>query len=75
MIEAPHARNPKNAGKATKRNLISLQCPISDMLSSPNLLEKGNDDDSPDVDSGKDNNSTEIIPSSFQSHGWRMDDG
>ena len=29
-------------------------------MTSPNLLEKGNDDDSPDVGSGKDNNSTVV---------------
>ena len=32
----------------------------SDTSTSPNLLEKGNDDDSPDVGSGKDNNSTVV---------------
>ena len=71
IFEAPCIRNPKNAGKATKQNLISLQRPMSDMSSSPNLLEKGNDADSPDVDSAKDNNSTVVDGSGDDDSSWR----
>ena len=67
-------KKSKNARKATKQNLISLQRPMSDtsdMSSSPNLLEKGDDNDSPDVDSGKDNNSTVVDGSGDDNSSWR----
>ena len=41
------------------------------MLSSPNLLEKGDNDDSPNVDSGKDNNSTVVDGSGDNDSSWR----
>ena len=44
---------------------------MSDTLSSPNLLEKSNDDDSPNVDSGKDNNSTVVDGSEDDNSSWR----
>ena len=44
---------------------------MSDMLSSLNLLQKGDDDDSPDDDSGKDNNSTLLDSSGDDDSSWR----
>ena len=44
---------------------------MSDTLTSPNLLEKGDDDDSPDVGSGKDNNSTVVDGSGDNDYSWR----
>ena len=44
---------------------------MSDMLSSPNLLEKGDDDYSPNVDSGKDNNLTVVDGSGDDDYSWR----
>ena len=44
---------------------------MSDMSTSPNLLEKGDNDDSLDVDSWKDNNSTVVDGSGDDDSSWR----
>ena len=70
LLNLPCKKYQKSAGKATKQNFISLKCQMSDMSSSPNLLDK-DDNDSPVSSSAKGNNSTVVDGSGDEDSSWR----
>ena len=54
-----------------KRNFISLQPQMSDSSSSPNLLDKDDDDVSPISSTAKDNTSSAVDASGDEDSSWR----
>ena len=57
--------------KQQKRNFISLQPQMSDSSSSPNLLDKDDDDVSPISSTAKDNTSSAVDASGVEDSSWR----